>query len=90
MLKKDFVNIVRANTGVTVDQAEQTVDAIFNSIANALSEGSTVRLHQVGTLTVIPTAERVGVNPNNTSERITIPAGKRVRFKASSVLKDII
>ena len=46
----------------------------------------TVAIESVGTLTVKATAARQGVRPG-TSERIQIPAGKKVSFKVASDLK---
>ena len=67
-------------------QAGDAVNATMECIVTALREGKSVGLPGLGTLSVAQTAERQGVRPG-TSERITIPAGRKVRFKVASTLK---
>jgi DNA-binding protein HU-beta len=48
-----------------------------------------VRLRGLRPLSIRLTAARTGVKPG-TSEKIQIPAGKKVGFKAASALKDTL
>lgn len=59
---------------------------MLDVVVDALRSGKSVGLPGLGTFSVTSTAERQGVRPG-TSERITIPAGKKIRFKAASTLK---
>ncbi|MFC4454223.1 HU family DNA-binding protein [Deinococcus sonorensis] len=81
-----LVEQVTEATGLTRQQSDAAVSAALQVIVDALSSGKTVGLPGLGTLSVKTTAERQGVRPG-TSERITIPAGRKVAFKVASTLK---
>lgn len=53
---------------------------------DAVKQGQTLGLPGLGTLSVKATAARTGVRPG-TSEKIQIPAGKKLAFKVASTLK---
>jgi len=61
------------------------IDALFDTIADALKHGETIELKGFGSFSVIETAPRAGRNPR-TGKAIEIPAGRRVRFKPSKSL----
>ncbi|BDP44820.1 DNA-binding protein HU (plasmid) [Deinococcus aetherius] len=85
--KTTLVDAVVTQTGLTKKQADGAVDAALGAVADALRQGQSVGLPGVGTLSVKATAARSGVRPG-TTERIEIPAGKKVAFKVASTLKD--
>jgi len=66
--------------------ASDAVDAMLETIANALSSGEEVAFTGFGKFHVAERGPRQGVNPR-TGERITIPGGKVPRFSAGSALK---
>ncbi|MBZ9752840.1 DNA-binding protein [Deinococcus sp. HMF7620] len=84
--KAQLVNLVAERTGLTLKQSDAAVVAALDSIVNAVRAGQSVGLAGLGTLSVKATAARTGVKPG-TSERIQIPAGKKVSFKVASTLK---
>ena len=84
--KTELIDLVGAQAGLTKKQAGEAVNAALDVIVSALREGKTVGLPGIGTLTVRATAARSGVRPG-TSERIQIPAGKKVAFKVATDLK---
>ena len=84
--KTELVDRVAAETGLTKKQAGDAFDALVDGIVSGLKNGQSVGLPGLGTLSVRATAARTGVKPG-TSERITIPAGKKVRFKVATTLK---
>jgi DNA-binding protein HU-beta len=61
------------------------IDALFETIAGALQRGERVELKGFGAFSVVEVAPRSGRNPR-TGKAITIPAGRRVRFKPSKSL----
>lgn len=63
-------------------------DDVSEAIDNLTRVGR-AQLRGLGVLTVVDTAARVGRNPA-TGEPIDIPAGKKVKFKASAALKAAI
>lgn len=84
--KTQMVDMVAEKTGLTKKQSEEAVSAAMEAIVNAIRAGQSVGLPGLGTLSVKATAARTGVKPG-TSEKIQIPAGKKVAFKIASTLK---
>lgn len=76
---------VSTKAGVTRKAAGSAVDAMIAAITGGVKKGS-VTLPGLGTFSVVKTKARTGVKPG-TKEKIKIPAGKRLKFKASSTLK---
>jgi DNA-binding protein HU-beta len=66
--------------------AGDAVDAVLDSITDALQGGDDVNFTGFGKFHVAERGPRQGVNPR-TGERITIPGGKVPRFSAGSALK---
>ena len=52
--------------------------------------GEKVQIMGFGSFESRNTKERMGVNPQNPTERLVIPAGKKVYFKPSKTLKETI
>nr|WP_255673313.1 MULTISPECIES: HU family DNA-binding protein [unclassified Deinococcus] len=87
--KTELVDRVAAQTGLTRKQAGDAFDALVEGVVTGLKNGQSVGLPGLGTLSVRATAARTGVKPG-TSEKIQIPAGKKVGFKVASALKDTL
>ncbi|GGL01708.1 HU family DNA-binding protein [Deinococcus radiotolerans] len=84
--KTQIIDMVADKTSLNKKQAGDAVATVIDCIVDALRSGSSVGMPGLGTLSVTQTAARTGVRPG-TSERITIPAGKKVRFKVATTLK---
>lgn len=84
--KTHLVEEIAAQTGLSKKQAGEAFEATLRSVLAALHGGKSVGLPGLGTLSVKATAARTGVKPG-TSEKIQIPAGKKVAFKVASTLK---
>ena len=84
--KTQLVEMVADKTGLTKKQSEEAVSAMLDVVVDAIKGGQSVDLPGLGTLSVKATAARTGVRPG-TSEKIQIPAGKKVAFKVASTLK---
>jgi DNA-binding protein HU-beta len=84
--KTQLVDMVAEKTGLTKKQSEEAVSSMLDAIVAAVKDGKSVGLPGLGTLSVRATAARTGVRPG-TSEKIQIPAGKKVAFKVASTLK---
>ncbi|UBV44170.1 HU family DNA-binding protein (plasmid) [Deinococcus taeanensis] len=84
--KTQMVDQVAEKTGLTKKQSEEAVSAMLEAIVGAIKGGQSVGLPGLGTLSVRETAARTGVRPG-TSEKIQIPAGKKVAFKVATTLK---
>ncbi|MBX8467008.1 MULTISPECIES: HU family DNA-binding protein [unclassified Deinococcus] len=84
--KTQLVEMVADKTGLTRKQSDEAVSAALEVILEAIKGGQSVGLPGLGTLSVKATAARTGVKPG-TSEKIQIPAGKKVAFKVATTLK---
>ncbi|AZI42752.1 DNA-binding protein [Deinococcus psychrotolerans] len=84
--KTQIIDMVADRTSLNKKQAGESVAVMLDVVVEALKEGKSVGLPGLGTFSVAKTAARQGVRPG-TSEKITIPAGKKVRFKVASTLK---
>ena len=77
---------VAEQAGLTKKDAEKAVNAVFETVKNALSEGDRIQLIGFGTFEVKDRKARKGRNPQSGKE-IDIPASKTAAFKVSSALK---
>ena len=89
MNKAELIAAIAAKTGDTKKVAEATVNALVETVTNALVEGDKVQLVGFGSFEVRKRAARKGRNPQ-TKEEIKIPASKAPVFKAGKALKDLV
>jgi len=73
----------------TKRQAEAVVDAVFETITKAMSQGEDVAVTGFGTFRVRKRAAKVGVNPR-TGEKVNIPAKTVPKFSAGKALKEAV
>lgn len=85
MNKTDLVNEVAAKAMLNKVDAKKAVDAVLESISQALANEDKVQLIGFGTFAVVEKPERTGINPK-TKEKITISARKAVKFKPADGL----
>lgn len=89
MLKKDLVEVVAEQTGLTKRAASEAVEAMLAAIESALAKGDSVLLTGFGKFEVRGRAARMGINPK-TMEKIQLPATKVPAFKAGKSLKEAV
>lgn len=89
MNKTELINSVAEKSGITKKAAGDAVEAVFDSISDALSNGDKITIVGFGTFEVRERAERTGVNPS-TRQKITIPATKVPAFKPGKSLKEVV
>lgn len=89
MTKAELVAMVTDKTGLTKKDSEKAINAVFDSISSALTEGDKVQLIGFGTFEVKKRAARTGHNPR-TGEELQIPACNVPSFKAGKALKDAV
>ena len=71
MTKSDLIAAVATKVGSSKKDSEKAVNAVIESITEALASGESVQLVGFGTFEVKDRAARKGVNPR-TKEEITI------------------
>lgn len=86
MTKAELVREVAEKTGMTKKDTALLVNALFETIMDALSKGEKVQIAGFGIFEVKERAERVGRNPR-TGEEIKIPPRKVPVFRVGKELK---
>jgi DNA-binding protein HU-beta len=89
MNKTDLINAVAEASELSKKDATKAVDAVFDTILDALKDGDKVQLIGFGNFEVRERAARKGRNPQ-TGEEIEIPASKVPAFKPGKALKDAV
>ena len=84
--KKDLMNDVIDEAGLSKEQAQKAVETVFSGITQALKQGQQVRIMGFGAFVTQQVPQRQGRNPQ-TGESIQIAASNRVSFKAGIELK---
>lgn len=89
MNKAELVNSIAQKSDLTKKDAEKALNAVLESIEDALGKGEKVQLVGFGSFEVRERAERKGRNPQ-TKEEITIKASKSPIFRVGKALKDAV
>jgi DNA-binding protein HU-beta len=89
MNKTELVNQVAKTAELSQKEASKAVDAVFDTVLEALKKGDKVQLIGFGNFEVRERAARTGRNPQ-TGEEIQIAAGKVPAFKPGKALKDAV
>lgn len=80
---KTIAGILSANGHASSKaKAHATLVEAFDLVGAALRAGDDVQIKGFGSFRVLDTIERPGRNPK-TGETVTVPAGRRIKFKAS-------
>lgn len=89
MNKSELISSVAETSGLSKKDATKAVEAVFESIQDALGNGDKVQVIGFGTFEVRERAARKGRNPQ-TGKEIDIAASKVPAFKAGKALKDAV
>lgn len=89
MNKAQLVESIAERSQLTKSQAESAVNALVDSVTQALKNGEAVTLVGFGTFEARNRAGRTGRNPK-TGEDIAIPAAIVPAFKPGKALKDAL
>lgn len=86
MTKQAFVAAVADRAGLSKSDAGAAVDAVLDTITDALKKGDSVTFTGFGKFSTSHRAARQGVNPR-TGEKVSIAATTVPKFSAGSQLK---
>lgn len=87
MNKADLVAAMAEKAGVSKKDAEASLKAFTDVVAEELKKGEKIQLVGFGTFEVSERTARTGRNPQTGAE-MTIAASKAPKFKAGKALKD--
>jgi DNA-binding protein HU-beta len=90
MNKASLAEALSDRTGLPKKTAEEYIDAFTNIVTETLQKGDEVTIAGFGTFMAKFRHARNGVNPQNPSEPMQIPAVTVPKFKAGKNLKEAI
>lgn len=90
MTKSELIDMLAQKTGHTKREVSDFLDAFVGLVTENLKAGHKVAVTGFGTYTVSHRKARTGVNPQNPTQRINIPAVNVPKFTAGKTLKDAI
>ena len=89
MTKADLIEEVARVVEFTRKESEIIVEAIFDSVVNALREDDKIEIRGFGSFRTRQRQSRIGRNPK-TGARVDVPAKRVPFFKPSKELKDLV
>ena len=87
MNKAELISGVAQRTGFTKKDSEKMINAVFDTISEALEKGDKVQIIGFGTFFIRTFKEREGYNPAR-KEIVKMPAINIPAFRAGKNLKD--
>jgi DNA-binding protein HU-beta len=88
--KTEFVSKVAAQNDMSAADASRAVSTVLDVITEALKSGDEVAFAGFGKFSVSERAARTGVNPQDPSKKVQIPARTVPRFTPGAVLKQAV
>lgn len=86
MTKRSLANILAREVGMKKSLAYQCADALFEGLAESVVRGDRIEIRGFGSWEVKEARAKNGRNPK-TSERVFVPARKKVMFRAGRILR---
>ncbi|OGH69912.1 MAG: hypothetical protein A2754_03965 [Candidatus Magasanikbacteria bacterium RIFCSPHIGHO2_01_FULL_47_8] len=90
MNKAEFAQMLAEKLSVSKKEGEDMLNAFVEIVTSTLKSGGEVVLTGFGAFSVKARAARTGVNPQNPTQKIQIPAVNVPKFKAGKALKDAL
>lgn len=88
MNKASLIEAIAGKTQVPKKDVESVIESFEQTVVETLKKGEEVTLAGFGAFSARERSARMGVNPQNPSERIQIPTVVVPKFKAGKNLKD--
>jgi DNA-binding protein HU-beta len=90
MNKADLATMLAEQLDISKKLAEDFIASFEEIVTRALVNDEEVTIAGFGTFSSRMRKGRIGVNPQNPSQKITIPSVKVPKFKAGKALKDTL
>ena len=90
MNKASLIDSIVEQTGVNRKSVELIIDSMLDTITKSLRGGEAVNLTGFGKFSARTRSARMGVDPQNPSQRIQIPTVTVPKFKSGKALKDAL
>ena len=90
MTKRDLVVKIAREINLNQSEVAETVQKTLDYIAAELIAGRTIELRNFGVFEIKVRKSRVGRNPNQPENKVTIPERAVVKFRAGKDLKEAV
>lgn len=90
MNKTELIDTIANKISIKKTEAEKMIATFIAIVTTTLKKGGEVALTGFGTFSAKKRAARMGVNPQNPTQKIKIPAVTVPKFKAGKTLKDAL
>lgn len=90
MNKAALIEAIAEQTGVGKKTVETVIDSLLDVTTKALQQGDTVSLTGFGKFSARVRAARLGVDPQNPTQKIQVPTVTVPKFKSGKALKDAL
>ena len=90
MNKPELIETISVKTNLPKKDVETILESFLESVTTTLKAGGEITLTGFGTFLAKMRAARMGVNPQNPTEKISIAAVNVPKFKAGKALKDAL
>jgi len=89
MNKKELIDIISENIGLTKKEAQNFIESVIDVISNTLVQGDKVQISGFAKFSVLNKKTKKGINPQ-TKSTITIPSRRVPKFKAGKNLREAL
>ncbi|MGH2277522.1 HU family DNA-binding protein [Aliarcobacter sp. ERUVET-7] len=89
MNKSEFIDAVAEKSGLTKKDSKVTVDAVLDTLTEALAKKDSVAFLGFGTLTTASREARIARVPG-TDKTVNVPATTVAKFKVGKALKEAV
>lgn len=87
MNKKELIEKIAVEQGVSKARAEEVVNAVFSTIVDELKAGETVKIPGFGNFVVKNRKQRTAVIPNS-NKKVIVPAYRVAGFKPAKNFRE--
>jgi DNA-binding protein HU-beta len=90
MNKSELIEQLAARLSITSSESERMLNGFVNLVYEVLRNGGEVNISGFGKFLVSHRHPRIGVNPRQPSQKITIPELNTPKFRAGEAFKDAV
>jgi nucleoid DNA-binding protein len=90
MNKQELIDALANKLSLGKTEAEKVLHGFVEVVTETLKSGNEVNISGFGAFVVTDRSARMGVNPQNPTEKIQIPATKVPKFRAGKNLKEAV
>ena len=90
MNKMEFAEAIGEKAGMSKAEGEKVLAAFVEVVTETLHKAGEINITGFGSFSVSDRKARTGVNPQNPSQKIQIPATRVPKFKSGKGLKDAV